>query len=75
MNYYFDTSSIVKIYHPEDGSNDVLELYRSRATILISELSKIEFLSAIYRKYRENEISLETLNAVILKFEDDIEGR
>jgi dTDP-4-amino-4,6-dideoxygalactose transaminase/predicted nucleic acid-binding protein len=75
MNYYFDTSSIVKIYHAEDGSKDVLELYRSRATILISELSKIEFLSAVYRKYRENEISLETLNAVILKFQDDIESR
>ena len=75
MNYYFDTSSLVKIYHPEDGSKAAIELYKSDDAIFISELSKIEFLSTIYRKYRENEISSETLNALAAKFQDDIETR
>lgn len=75
MNYYFDTSSLVKIYHPEDGSKAVLELYKGAETIFISELSKIEFLSTIYRKFRENEINSETLNALAARFQDDIETR
>ena len=44
-------------------------------TIFISELSKIEFLSMIYRKFRENEINSETLNALAARFQDDIEFR
>ena len=75
MKYYFDTSSLVKIYHPEDGSKTAIELYKSDDTIFISELSKIEFLSTIYRKFRENEINFETLNTLAARFEDDIETR
>lgn len=75
MNYYFDTSSLVKIYHPEDGSKAAIELYKSAETIFISELSKIEFLSTIYRKFRGNEINSETLNALAARFQDDIETR
>ena len=75
MKYYFDTSSLVKIYHPEDGSKAVLEIYKSDETIFISELSKIEFLSTIYRKFRENEINSETLNALAARFQGDIETR
>lgn len=75
MKYFIDTSSLVKIYHVEDGSSRVLEIYNSSNTITISELSKIEYVSTIYRKYRENEISIETLNILIGKFQDDIESR
>lgn len=75
MKYYFDTSSLVKIYHREKGTESVLNIYKSHDEILISELSKIEFVSTIYRKYREHEISHETLTAVVQKFEDDIKTR
>lgn len=75
MNYYFDTSSLVKIYHREQGSDRVLEIYRSGELIFISELGRIEFLSTIHRKYRENEIKTDTLDALAQRFEDDIENR
>jgi len=75
MKYYFDTSSIVKIYHREEGTETVLNIYKSHDEITISELSKIEFISTIYRKYREHEISHETLTTVIQKFEDDVKIR
>ena len=75
MSYYFDTSSLVKIYHKEDGSQKVLEIYKSQDVIHISELSNIEFISTIYRKYRENEINIDALNALIEKFQDDIGNR
>lgn len=75
MNYFIDTSSLVKIYHKEDGSDKVLGIYNSDNAISISELCKIEFLSTIYRKHRENEINIETLNALAEKFKDDTESR
>ncbi len=72
MKYYFDTSSLVKIYHREKGTETVLNIYKSHDEIIISELSKIEFISTICRKYREHEISYEALTTVIQKFEYDV---
>ncbi|MBF0117212.1 MAG: type II toxin-antitoxin system VapC family toxin [Desulfobacterales bacterium] len=75
MKYYIDTSSLVKIYHREQGTDIILNIYKSQDEIIISELSKIEFISTIYRKYREHEIFLDTVHAVIKKFGDDVEHR
>jgi uncharacterized protein len=73
MKYYFDTSSLVKIYHLEKGTEIVLEIYKnSDNSIMISDLCKIEFLSTLHRLYREKEISRDALYAIIEKFEDDI---
>lgn len=47
MEYFFDTSAIVKIYHEEEGSKAVLPIYSGNDSILISELSKVEFLSTV----------------------------
>ena len=73
--YYLDTSALVKVYHREAGTGAVLNIYRSDDEIAISELNKIELLSAAYRKYREHEITHEALAAVTEKFEDDIDER
>lgn len=56
----------------ELGSVKALEIYKSNDDILISEICKIEFLSTVSRKHREQEINSETLYALIDKFEDDI---
>ena len=39
MNYFFDTSALVKIYHEEEGADKVLEIYNSERQITISELA------------------------------------
>ena len=75
MNYFFDTSALVKIYHDEEGADKVLEIYNSEGQITISELSKVEFYSTIHRKYRERVIDLETLNLLIEKFDFDVENK
>lgn len=49
MDYFFDTSAIVKIYHQEDGSETVLPLYKGNESIIISELSKVEFYQRFIR--------------------------
>lgn len=75
MKCYLDTSSLVKIYHDERGSSQVLDMYRSDKTIRVSELAVLELLSTLSRKHREGEIDLKTLEAVWLKFQEDIETR
>ena len=75
MIYYFDTSALVKIYHTESGSATVQPIYRGTDEIIISELGKIECLSTVSRKYREREITRDTLLAVITKFEADLQHR
>ena len=62
MSFFIDTSSLVKIYHKEKNSQKVIDLYNSNEAIYISELAKIEFVSTVYKKYRENEIIREALN-------------
>ena len=75
MSYYIDTSALVKIYHTEAGSATVQQIYRGTDEIVISELSKIECLSTVYRKYREQEITHDALLAVIARFEADLQSR
>jgi predicted nucleic acid-binding protein len=75
MSVYFDTSALVKVYHAEAGSATVQQMYRGTDDILISELGKIEYLSTVHRKYREQEISHDALLAVIAKFESDLQAR
>ena len=68
MRVFFDTSSLIKLYHREADTAE-LELIFSTikiTTIFLSEISKIEFASAIWKKVRTNDISeldaKETLN-------------
>jgi len=75
LKYYFDTSALVKIYHPEDGTKEALEFYLSDTPILISDLSRIEFLSTIHRKFRDREISADVLDSLILRFQEDLLSR
>ncbi|RKX99603.1 hypothetical protein DRP77_12985 [Candidatus Poribacteria bacterium] len=74
MRYFLDTSALVKIYHREEGSDQVIEIYE-REEVVISELSTVEFLSAVYRKFREGEISERALRAVCDKFDEDLQVR
>lgn len=75
MSCYFDTSALVKVYHDEAGSAAVRAIYQRAEEIVLSELAKIEFLSTAHRKYRERQITHETLLALTAKFEADVRGR
>lgn len=76
MIYYFDTSAIVKIYHPERDSEAVRRLYDSAADqILISNLSITETFSAFHRKTRDQIIALPEFRIIMRKFFSDIRRR
>jgi uncharacterized protein len=76
MRYYFDTSSLVKIYHKEIGTSKFLEIYKNPENLIqISESGCIEFLSKIHRKYREKKITSDILDILINKFQEDTDSR
>jgi len=61
MQYFFDTSAVIKIYHQETGSDRILPLFQGGEAIVISELSKVEFVSTLHKKLRTGEITADTL--------------
>ena len=58
MNYFLDSSALVKRFFIESGSRQVSELLDGRSNaIWLSELSLLEIPSAFYRRYRNREIT------------------
>ena len=75
-SYFFDTSAIIKVYHKELGTPQVEEIYEdANNKIFISQLTKVEFISTIYKKYRANEINQEALDKAKNIFSQDCEER
>ena len=71
-NYFFDTSALVKLYHREDGSEKVEEIFNeSEALILISEIGTIEIHSALVKKVRIKELSRDKMDKALQSFYDD----
>ena len=75
MKLFLDTSSLIKLYHIEDGTVEIENLFiKFKVTdVFISELSKIEFTSAILKKVRTKEITETQGNTTIQFFESDFQ--
>jgi predicted nucleic acid-binding protein len=73
MNIFLDTSSLIKLYHTEIGTAelDLILLTRKIDRIFLSELSKIEFVSTIWKKVRTKEIVDLQGKEIIDLFESD----
>ena len=72
MKAFLDTSSLLKLYHHESGTETLnAALSKGIEEIYLSELAKLEFRSAIWKKTRTGEIDTDTANAVITCFQQD----
>ncbi|MCB1189951.1 MAG: type II toxin-antitoxin system VapC family toxin [Leptospiraceae bacterium] len=73
MNLFLDTSAIVKLYNPEAETEELTNfiLQDDIEEILISEIALIEFHSAFWKKFRENQITEDDLNIVIKLFSNE----
>ncbi|MEN8119430.1 MAG: type II toxin-antitoxin system VapC family toxin [Bacteroidota bacterium] len=72
MNIFLDTSSLLKLYHNEKGTKELIELISGNfEKIYLSEIAKIEFSSAIWKKVRSKEFKKEGAKQVIAFFEKD----
>jgi len=73
MILFFDTSALVKVFHEEKGSEVVTPLIKAKDNeVWISELARIEFLSAIFRRLRNREMNDEQLNEAVVGFEEQL---
>lgn len=75
MKIFLDTSSLLKLYHRESDTAE-LELRLSKlaiSEIFLSEITKIEFSSAVWKKVRTKEISKMQAETTINLFEADFE--
>ena len=58
LNLFFDTSALVKLFHQEEGSDRIIQLMENEDTqVWISELAKLEFISALHRRFRMKELN------------------
>ena len=75
MNLFFDTSALVKFFHEEEGTDIVTDLILEQNNeVWISELGRLEFISAVSRRFRNKELNEEQLNTAVDSFENQIAG-
>jgi len=75
LNYFLDTSAIIKIYHSEGGTEFMRGLYRAGHNLTISELASLEFTSVMYRRCRAGDFGEELRGQLISRFNLDQETR
>ncbi len=74
MISYFDTSTLIKKYVEEEGSQEVLSRWNQSDGIVISSVVFAEFFSAMNRKRREGNVSEEDYEIVAQDFKEDWES-
>ena len=69
MKIFLYTSAIFKLYHQEEGSSDIESIFSDHAvsTIILSEVTRIEFHSACWKKARTKEITATDANILEAK--------
>lgn len=74
MKVYLDTSSLLKLYHREIGTVDLETIFKNQTIteIFLSEITKVEFYSSIWKKVRTKEITKIEAQIKIDLFEKDI---
>jgi predicted nucleic acid-binding protein len=74
MNFFFDSSSLFKLYHTERGTQFLEDLLRQNSPnvfVTISDLARIEFRSALQRRVRLKEITMGRAKELFFQFEND----
>lgn len=73
MNYFFDSSALVKLFSEEEGSEEVKAMVdKWDNKIWISDLLRVELHSALCRKFRNNEFTEKELNIVQNAIDDQL---
>lgn len=75
MTVFFDTSSLFKLYHREEGSEELMAFFRTnRITELqLAEIAEVEFASVVWKKCRVGELRPDTADFLLERFKTDCE--
>ncbi len=73
MKLFLDTSSLIKLYYKEEETSDLDKIFINYTvtSIFLSEISKVEFFSAIYKKVRTKNLTLTNAYDIINSFNAD----
>jgi predicted nucleic acid-binding protein len=71
MKVFLDTSSLLKLYHKEADTDLLSDALADVESIYLSELARLEFRSAVWKKVRTKEIDSEIAQGIVNYFEDD----
>lgn len=74
MNIFFDTSALLKLYHAETGTDQLLEFLSKNPNyvIYISELTLVEVYSAILKKVRMGHLSSDESKRFLTVIDNDV---
>ena len=73
MKLFLDTSTLVKLFHHEIGSDELIKLIdNTEHEIWISELALIEFNCALFRKFRNQELNETQLKEAKTSFDESL---
>ncbi len=73
MKIFIDTSALVKLFHEEDGTDSITRLIESnKGDLFISELTILEFTSALQRLLRAGFINKDNLQIVMDAFKEEL---
>lgn len=72
MELFVDTSSLVKFYYPERGSEGVEALLLAATRVFVSRLSIVEMASALAKKRRDRTIGMDVETLIWNAFQDDL---
>ncbi len=74
--YFFDTSALAKLYHPEVGTPKVVEIIEAvGAQIRISRLTVVELRSVFAIKVRTQVVTQEDVSLLLRQFQEDVVSR
>jgi predicted nucleic acid-binding protein len=76
MRYFLDTSALAKAYQSEAGTDQVLRILAEAGSgFLISSLATVELHSAVAKKVRMGQITLEDYDRTRKKFGGDLRSK
>lgn len=75
MKIFLDTSALFKLYHQEPGTEELERAFEQFTVthVFLSEITKVEFSSAVWKKVRTKEITAPQARKTIELFEADYE--
>ena len=74
MIAFLDTSALVKLYHLEEGTGAVENAISIAEELYLSEIARLEFRSALWKKVRTGEVSEENALISIGSFQNDTDN-
>jgi predicted nucleic acid-binding protein len=74
--YFFDTSALAELYHPEVGTPEVVEIAEAiGAQVRISRLTVVELRSVFAIKVRTQVVSRKDVRLLLRQFQEDVVSR